>query len=142
MVYMLKYDSIHGRFGGEIQTRDGKLVVGRREYNLVILPPNTENLNSKTIELLEAYLDRKHPDWRELAGDAGKEQARADGADAPMGLEDAYDILGLQPGASAGQIRKAHRNLMKKMHPDHGGSNYLASKINEAKDLLLKQKGR
>jgi len=47
-------------------------------------------------------------------------------------------VLGLEPGASAEQISEAHRRLMTKLHPDHGGTDYLASKINAARDVLLK----
>src|SRR5437660_3904795 len=89
--------------------------------------------------LLEAYLDRVHPDWRdELAG----ERPRGSGggarpADGDMTVEEAYAILGLAPGADAEAIKEAHRRLMVKLHPDHGGSDYLATKINRARDVLL-----
>jgi len=89
--------------------------------------------------LLEAYLDRVHPDWRdELAG----ERPRGSGggghpAGGDMTVEEAYAILGLMPGADAEAIKEAHRRLMVKLHPDHGGSDYLATKINRARDVLL-----
>ena len=86
--------------------------------------------------LLRAYLDRVHGDsWQE------REQAQADtrssGFSGDMSHREAYDILGLEEGASAKQIIDAHRLLMQKLHPDRGGSNFLAAKINQAKDLLL-----
>jgi hypothetical protein len=91
--------------------------------------------------LLEAYLDRVRPDWRdELAGagaGAGSNGGSARPAGGDMTVEEAYAILGLSPGADAEAIKEAHRRLMVKLHPDHGGSDYLATKINRARDVLL-----
>lgn len=89
-------------------------------------------------DLLAAYLDRREPGWREYAQrDAGAE-ARPAGA-GKMTEEEAYQILGLQPGASIEEIRRAHRSLIKKLHPDQGGTTYLAARINEAKDVLFRR---
>jgi len=89
--------------------------------------------------LLEAYLDRVRPDWRdELAGERpGGSGGGARSAGGDMTVEEAYAILGLMPGADAEAIKEAHRRLMVKLHPDHGGSDYLATKINRARDVLL-----
>jgi hypothetical protein len=88
--------------------------------------------------LLTAYLDRREPSWREHAqGDAAAGQGAARGG--KMTEEQAYQVLGLSPGASADDISHAHRTLMKKLHPDQGGSTYLAAQINAAKDVLLRR---
>jgi len=85
--------------------------------------------------LLEAYLDRHiGPDWRTDAGHAGGSGTRSFG---PMTRDEAYEVLGLRPGATVDAIRRAHKELMLKLHPDHGGSTVLAAKVNAAKDLLL-----
>lgn len=88
--------------------------------------------------LLEAYLDRRTPGWREDADrhrDTGQGGAAGPGA---MSQQEAYEILGLQPGAGEQAIREAHRSLMKRIHPDAGGSSGLAARVNQAKDVLLK----
>ncbi len=95
--------------------------------------------DAQSAAVLEAYLDRRHgAGWREAAG-AGPSEGQGAGAapGAPMTRDEAYDILGLGAGAAPEEIRRSHRRLMQKLHPDHGGSNYLAAKINQAKDLLL-----
>ncbi len=88
--------------------------------------------------LLVAYLDRRDAGWSEYAqghADAG----RAAASSGKMTEQEAYQILGVEPGAGADAISRAHRTLMKKLHPDQGGSNYLAARVNEAKEILLRR---
>lgn len=92
--------------------------------------------DEESAALLRAYLDRVHGDsWQQ------QEQAQADtrsgGFSGDMSRREAYDILGLEEGAGEEKIIEAHRRLMQKLHPDRGGSTFLAAKINQAKDLLL-----
>lgn len=88
--------------------------------------------------LLETFIDRAFgPEWRQRGGERHTGSASRHTSAAKMTREEAYEILGLEPGASAKKIKEAHRSLMLKLHPDQGGSNYLAAKINQAKDLLL-----
>lgn len=89
-------------------------------------------------QVLEAYLDRRlGPDWREQGETGAGKDRHAAGAGGAMTREEAFAVLGLEPDASPEAIREAHRRMMQKLHPDHGGSNYLAAKINQAKELLL-----
>src|SRR5262249_45640789 len=95
--------------------------------------------DAESVALLESYLDRRFPAWREDAqGDAAGGQRRPPPG-GKMTAEEAYQILGLQPGAGHGEIGRAHRALMKKLHPDQGGSTYLAPRKTEEKDPLLKK---
>ena len=104
---------------------------------LVTLIPG---FDAESVTLLEAYLDRRFPAWRQHAQSdaAGRNDDRRATADGKMTDQEAYQILGLQPGATADDISQAHRGLMKKFHPDQGGTTYLASRINAAKDTLLR----
>ena len=89
------------------------------------------------VPLLEAYLDRRFAGWRENAQGDRDTRTRTHAQSGVMTKEEAYQILGLQPGASLDEVRKAHRTLMKRLHPDHGGTAYLAARVNEAREVLL-----
>ena len=94
--------------------------------------------DNESVSLLAAYLDRAHPDWRENSEASSSSQSGNQLHSSDMSVAEAYEVLGLPDGASKEDIKKSHRTLMQKLHPDHGGSTYLAAKINLAKDILLK----
>ncbi len=107
------------------------------EQEVLVVLGECRTSDPQAAQLLEAYMDRRFPDWHTRAGQSRSSGQGVGQTDGPMSIEEAYEILGLEPGASKTDIRRAHRSLMKKMHPDHGGSTYFAAKINQAKDLLL-----
>jgi hypothetical protein len=92
--------------------------------------------DQETGRLLEAYLDRTFgTDWRAAAQE--EERPQSERGRAGMSRAEALKVLGLEEGASADDVRAAHRRLMLQNHPDKGGTDYIAAKINEAKDVLL-----
>jgi hypothetical protein len=90
---------------------------------------------------LEIYLDRRFPQWRaagQTYADTGRgHHDRAGHRQAGLTEQEAYEVLGLARGAGVDEIIAAHRALIKKLHPDHGGTTSLAARINEAKDVLI-----
>ncbi len=94
--------------------------------------------DQESTALLQAYLDRTHgEDWRERAHASNTHDPGSTTPSAKISRTEAYEILGLPPEANREQIIAAHRRLIQKLHPDRGGSTYLAAKIIQAKDLLL-----
>lgn len=120
---------LQGRFAGrELRTLSQEQLLGL----LVIY----EQEDADSAALLRAYLDREHgADWQ----DSPRADRGSAGLSGEMTRSEAYAILGLEEGTGEEQIREAHRRLMQKLHPDRGGSTFLAAKINQAKDFLLNE---
>ena len=136
---VLEHDS--GRLDGEV--RQGRFA-GRRLQSmslaeLLALLAECRAADAQAVQLLETWLDRTSEGWRAGAGQAGSGPPAPSGA---MTEREAWEVLGLRPGANEAAIKEAHRRLMVRNHPDQGGSTYLAAKINQAKDLLLGDKAK
>jgi len=123
----------------------GRIVAGRYagapldtlELSTVIALQSEFDQESRA--LLAAYLDRRDPRWREHAQAGAAAGQGAAPHSSKMTDQEAYQILGLEAGAGPEQISRAHHALMKKLHPDQGGSTYLAARVNEAKDVLTRR---
>jgi hypothetical protein len=114
----------------------GRRLVELSRAELLALHAECRVSDPQAVTLLETYFDRLWgSEWRAEAGGAKPGQARPGGG--AMTPEEARAVLGVGPKASRDEIREAYHRLMKKVHPDQGGSTYLASQLNAAKDVLL-----
>ena len=119
----------------------GRTLSSLSDEDLLVLLEELRGSDEQGAILIEAYIDRRPQGWREAPEDAARAEARQpQGGRGRMTREEAYEMLGLAKGATEDEIRAAHRKLMMKLHPDQGGSTYLAARINEAKDVLLGRK--
>lgn len=125
---------LRGRF-------EGKRLSDLTDASLELLLKEAEANDPPSIRLLNAFLERR-PGWEgqheRRDEQAGNDQNRHSRRDSGMNRAEAFEILGLEAGAGKDEIRRAHRTLMKKLHPDQGGSTYFAARLNEAKDVLLR----
>jgi hypothetical protein len=121
----LQGEVLKGRYAGwRLQDMD------RQQLEELLAYCQSEDADS--VQLLDSYLQRRFPG----EGPFGQHQPPPDSGGS-MSRKEALAVLGLQEGASAEEIIAAHRKLMQKLHPDRGGNDYLAAKVNQAKDLLL-----
>jgi len=117
----------------------GRNIESLTPADMALLWQDCRNSDPQSAQIIEVYLDRIHPTWREDVARGESKMGR--GPDGRMLPQEAFEILGLAPGSSEDKIRSAHRDLMLKLHPDRGGSTYLAAKINEAKNVALSTLG-
>lgn len=113
----------------------GRRIETLRPVELAHLWQDCRFVDPQSAQLVEAYLDRLHPSWREDMARA--EAGEPKGPDGRMTRAEALEILGMEGEPDVEAIRRAHRELMLRLHPDRGGSTYLAAKVNEAKAVLL-----
>ncbi len=133
----MRLDHDSGEMTGVVKrgVHEGRDLAGLSLEELMVLRGECTGQDPKSAAILEAYLDRRFgAGWRR---DDDTAEAPAAGSGGPMSQDEAYRILGLEPGASTEEIKEAHRRMMKSFHPDHGGSDYIAAKLNEAKAILL-----
>ncbi len=137
----MSLDHASGDIDGEILAGE---FAGRTLGSLTLVELKTfhrycEHTDADAVQLLQAYIARARAgEWDEAPDDDGTKQATGNGS---LSVQEAYEILALEPGATRDEVISAHRSLMGKLHPDKGGSTYLATKVNEAREVLLKTVG-
>lgn len=129
---------------------DGEILLG--EYSGKFLSELDENQltalrsamgDADSLRLLDAWLDRNFESWRSTSGEEDSRDTRSEAgleSGGIMSREEALRVLGLEEGVDEEEIRAAYKQLMQKLHPDLGGSDYLAAIVNRAKDILLNTK--
>ncbi len=116
----------------------GRRIESLRVDELVDLFVYYRNEDQQSARLIEAYLDRTSPTWRARYGpDGAPKQDSYTAAGGPMSKSEALRLLGLTLGATADEVRAAHRRKLQEHHPDRGGDPDMAARINQARDVLL-----
>jgi hypothetical protein len=126
----MRLDHASGTMAGEVRAGRfaGRALAELTAEECRALLAELAEADPEGVPLLEAWLDRADPSWRE---------ATPPPRPGPMGRAEALEVLGLAEGAGEAEIRAAHRRLMQAAHPDRGGSDWLAARLNEARDVLL-----
>jgi hypothetical protein len=129
----MRLDIASGAMSGQVRRGDftGRDLASMSRAELLDLMADCAALDPESVPLLEAWLDRTDAEWRSEPPPARPS------ASGPMTRAEALSILGLQEGAGEAEIRAAHRRLMQSAHPDRGGSDWLAARVNEAREALL-----
>jgi hypothetical protein len=132
----MRLDHSTGRMSGTVRRgrHAGRELASLGLPDLLALLADCRAEDPDSVALLEAWLDRLDPDWRAAEAATPPPGAPPGGR---MTREEALAVLGLAEGADAAAIRAAHRRLMRAAHPDQGGSDWLAARINQARDILL-----
>lgn len=124
---------------------DGQILCGPREGQFLSdlsLPELLQLLSElqsdeQSSKLLGTYLDRVHPEWHDHVDQSAHDHETTPPDASEMSREDAYRVLGLEPGSGKDEVREAYRRLIKRLHPDSGGSAILMAQITAARDRLL-----
>ena len=133
----MRLDHASGEVGGRVKRGAfaGRELSSLGLDDLLRLLAEATRDDPQSTQLMQAYLDRRFPDWQAEAATPPEPSAGA------MDDRTALEILGLAPGAGEAEIKSTHRRLMARLHPDHGGSPYLAAQLNRARDHLLRRRG-
>ena len=136
-------DSLSGRIDGEITAgpHKGQKLSAMSLENIRTYYLNSVSQDPQALRLVEAFVLREYPDqiqsgeWQESQHHKG--ESGHNNSDTSMSVAEAREILGVGDTASKQEITYAHRKLMARLHPDKGGSTFLATRVNLAKDTLL-----
>ena len=133
-ILSMKLDHDSGELHGEVLKGhfEGWRLADMDRSQLQELMAYCQQQDADSVQLLDSYLQQRFP------GESGPfDQQSAPGSTSGMNRKEALAVLGLGEDATDEDIVGAHRKLMQKLHPDRGGNDYLAAKINQAKDFLL-----
>lgn len=138
----LQLDRNSGRISGQVVAGlfAGKALDELDQDELQQLVHHYGREDPESFRLLQGYLQQQHREWNFDFGNSSGDQSAGAARGGDMSRREAYEILGLEEGANEEEILAAHKKLMQRLHPDRGGSNYLAVKVNQAKDLLVKRR--